>query len=56
MEKEIQNLFFEFAWNNKPDKIKRSVLINTQNNGGLKNSTYQIIFSSFETLLYKEDS
>ena len=36
MEKEIQNLFFKFAWNNKPDKIKRSVLINTLNNGGLK--------------------
>ena len=36
MEKEIQNIFFKFAWNNKPDKMKRSVLMNTQNNGGLK--------------------
>ena len=34
--KEINNMFFNFLWNNKGDKIKRSVMINNYENGGLK--------------------
>lgn len=31
----INKLIYSFIWNNKPDKIKRDVLINTFENGGL---------------------
>ena len=34
--KEIESLFFKFLWNNKPDKIKRTVLIKQYTEGGLK--------------------
>ena len=34
--KEINNLFYSFLWDNKGDKIKRSVMINDYKNGGLK--------------------
>lgn len=34
--KEINQIFYDFLWNNKGDKIKRSVLINSYDKGGLK--------------------
>ncbi len=34
--KEIEKVFFSFLWNNKPDKIKRNVIINLYEHGGLK--------------------
>ena len=33
---EINNIFYSFLWNNKSDKIKRTVLISNYDNGGLK--------------------
>ena len=33
---EINDIFYSFLWNNKGDKIKRTVLINKYENGGLK--------------------
>ena len=32
----LQNIFFRFLWNSKPDKIKRSVIIDPYETGGLK--------------------
>ena len=37
--KEINQIFYDFLWNNKGDKIKRSVLINSYVKGGSKWST-----------------
>ena len=34
--KDIQNIFYKFLWENKPDKIKRNVIINEYEEGGLK--------------------
>ena len=31
---DLNRILFEFVWSNKPDKVKRSTLINTKNNGG----------------------
>lgn len=33
---EINGIFYSLLWNNKGDKIKRSVMINTYESGGLK--------------------
>ena len=33
---EINDIFYSFVWNNKNDKIKRTVLIDKYENGGLK--------------------
>ena len=34
--KQINGLFFDFLWNNKGDKIKRSTIIQNYANGGLR--------------------
>ncbi|RUA04563.1 MAG: hypothetical protein DSY43_06055, partial [Gammaproteobacteria bacterium] len=34
--KEIQKLFYKFLWNNGPDKIKRNIIIQNYDKGGLK--------------------
>ena len=34
--KEIRDIFYEFLWEGKPDKIKRNVIINNYEEGGLK--------------------
>jgi len=34
--KEIQNLFYSFVWNNKPERIPRKVLIGNYENGGYR--------------------
>ena len=33
--KEINSLFFKFIWDNKPDKIGRSILVKHYSRGGL---------------------
>jgi hypothetical protein len=33
---DIQNTLFRFLWNNKRDKIKRNVIMNDYEEGGLK--------------------
>ena len=33
---EVQNMFYNFVWSGKPDKIKRNVLINNYEDGGLR--------------------
>jgi hypothetical protein len=33
---DIQNIFFRFLWNNKRDEIKRKVIMNNYEEGGLK--------------------
>lgn len=33
---QINNIFYSFLWNNKGDKIKRTILINSYDHGGLK--------------------
>jgi len=47
--KEINDIFYTFLWNNKGDKIKRSVMINNYESGGLK----MIDISSFNKSLLK---
>ena len=34
--RKINNAFYLFLWDGKPDKIKRNIMINEYNNGGLK--------------------
>ena len=34
--KEINGMFYNFVWNDKGDKIKRNVMINDYDKGGLK--------------------
>ena len=34
--KELESIFFKFLWNNKPDKIKRSIITKNYEDGGLK--------------------
>ena len=33
--KEIQDIFYKLLWDGKPDKIKRNVIINNYEEGGL---------------------
>ena len=34
--KQIQDIFFNFLWNNKVDKVKRNTVIGNYEDGGLK--------------------
>jgi hypothetical protein len=34
--KEIQDMFYKFLWEGKPDQIKRNVIINNYEEGGLR--------------------
>ena len=34
--KKIQDIFYKFLWDGKPDKVKRNVIINNYEEGGLK--------------------
>ena len=45
--KEIQDIFYIFLWDGKPDKIKRHVIINNYEEGGLKLSHYCLDFLDF---------
>ena len=42
-EKQIEKLIFRFLWNEKPDKIKRRVLYNTKENGGLNIPNFKMM-------------
>ena len=44
---DIQSLFFKFIWSDKPDKVKRNLLVQSYENGGLKMPHIQ----SFESAL-----
>ena len=44
---EINNIFYSFLWNNKGDKIKRTLLISNYDHGGLK----KVDLSSFNKSL-----
>jgi hypothetical protein len=47
--KEIESCCFKFIWKGKPDKIKRSVLINTYEKGGLNMVGIDSYFKSLKT-------
>ena len=46
---EINDLFYSFLWNNKGDKIKRSVMINDYDKGGLKMVDITLFNKSLKT-------
>ena len=46
---ELNKLFFNFIWNGKPDKVKRSVLCNTKAKGGLNMLDIHSFASSLKT-------
>jgi len=47
--REINDIFYCFLWNNKGDKIKRTVLINDYNKGGLKMIDLSLFKKSLKT-------
>ena len=47
--KEIESCCFRFIWKGKPDKIKRNVLINTYEKGGLIMVDIDSYFKSLKT-------
>ena len=56
---ELNKLFFNFIWNHKPDKVKRTVLCNTKENGGLNMIDVRIFANSLKTKwvkMYTDDS
>ncbi len=42
-DKHIERLIFNFLWNGKPDRIKRRILYNTKENGGLSIPNFKMI-------------
>ena len=46
--KEIESCCFKFIWKGKPDQIKRSVLINTYEKGGLNMVDIDSYFKSLK--------
>lgn len=51
---EIQGIFFKFLWDGKPDKIKRKVIINNYDEGGLKFPNIESVCMSLKmSWLYK---
>lgn len=46
--KDLERFIFNFIWNGNPDKIKRSVMINTVSNGGLKVTHIQSFINSLK--------
>ena len=49
--KEIESCCFKLIWKGKPDQIKRSVLINTYEKGGLNMADIDSYFKSLKTSL-----
>jgi hypothetical protein len=47
--KEIESCCFKFIWKGKPDQIKRSILINTYEKGGLNMVDIDSYFKSLKT-------
>ena len=52
--KEINGIFYSFLWNNKGDKIKRSVMINNYESGGLKMIDFFLFNKSPKTTWIKK--
>ena len=52
--KEINDIFYSFLWNNKGDKIKRSVMINNHESGGLKMIAISLFNISLKTTWIKK--
>lgn len=50
----LQALCFNFVWNNKPDKIKRSTLFNTYENGGFKMPNIKIFCQAQKIIWVKK--
>lgn len=46
---EINRLFHKFIWDNKPDKIRRSVLLNNKQDGGLRMIDVALFATSLKT-------
>jgi exonuclease III len=44
----INRLAFAFVWNNHPDKVKRSILINTYENGGKQMMDFETMIKSLQ--------
>ena len=44
--KELNNMFYEFIWEDKPDKINRKQLTRGYIQGGLKNQGFKNILGS----------
>ena len=51
---EINGIFYSLLWNNKGDKIKRSVMINTYESGGLKMIDISFFNKSLKTTWIKK--
>jgi hypothetical protein len=46
--KQVETMIFKFIWNKNPDKIKRSVMYNTKENGGLDVPNFQWQFTALK--------
>ena len=49
--KEIQDIFYNCLWDGKPDKIKRNVIINNYEEGGLKLSHIESFCKALKIIL-----
>ena len=45
---DIENIFYKFLWNGKKDKIKRSIIINEYEEGGLKMPNIQSFYKALK--------
>ena len=51
--KRIHNLFFKYLWEQKPDKVKREVIIQDYEQGGLKMINFEHMFKSMKAMWVK---
>ena len=52
--KELENMFYRFVWNNKPDKIKRSILSQQYKNGGIQMPILKKYLNIFKSSMAQE--
>jgi hypothetical protein len=45
---DIEKIFYKFLWNGKKDKIKRSIIINEYEEGGLKMTNIQSFYKALK--------
>jgi hypothetical protein len=45
---DIEKIFYKFLWNGKKDKIKRSIIINEYEEGGIKMSNIQSFYKALK--------
>jgi hypothetical protein len=45
---DIEKIFYKFLWNGKKDKIKRSIIINEYEEGGLKMPNIQSFYKALK--------